>query len=67
MWLLLGLVTEDMVLRVTSTIIAASPSGVVVSVLAIQYDKDAVFCSEGVLLTTVFSMLSIPAVVYLIM
>lgn len=66
-WLLLGLVTEDMVLRVTSTIIAASPSGVVVSVLAIQYDKDAVFCSEGVLLTTVFSMLSIPAVVYLIM
>lgn len=66
-WLLLGLVTEDMVLRVTSTIIAASPSGVVVSVLAIQYDKDAVFSSEGVLLTTVFSMLSIPAVVYLIM
>lgn len=66
-WLLLGLVTEDLVLRVTSTIIAASPSGVVVSVLAIQYDKDAVFSSEGVLLTTVFSMLSIPAVVYLIM
>lgn len=66
-WLLTGLVTQDIVLRVTSTIIAASPSGVVVSVLAIQYDRDAVFTSEGILLSTVFSMLTIPLVVYMIM
>ena len=66
-WLLLGFVTEDLVLRVTSTIIAASPSGVIVSVLAIQYDRDAVFTSEGILLSTVFSMLTIPLVIYMIM
>lgn len=66
-WLLLGFVTEDVVLKVTSTIIAASPSGVVVSVLAIQYDRDAVFTSEGILLSTVFSMFTIPLLVYLIM
>ena len=55
-WLLAGLITDDLMLRVTATIIAAAPSGVVVSVLAIQYDRDAVFTSEGVLLSTVFSM-----------
>ena len=65
-WLLLGLVTEDMVLKVTSTIIAASPSGVIVSVLAIQYDRDAMFTSEGILLSTVFSMVTIPLVLYII-
>ncbi|MEI3102325.1 MAG: AEC family transporter [Oscillospiraceae bacterium] len=66
-WLLLGFVTDDLVLKVTSTIIAASPSAVIVSVLAIQYDKDAVFTSEGILLSTVFSMLTIPLVIYIIM
>lgn len=66
-WLLTGLVTQDIVLRVTSTIIAASPSAVIVSVLTIQYDRDAVYTSEGILLSTVFSMLTIPLVVYMIM
>lgn len=66
-WLLAGLVTEDLMLRATATIIAAAPSGVVVSVLAIQYDRDAVFSSEGILLSTVFSMLTIPLVVSIIL
>ena len=66
-WLLAGLMTEDLMLRVTATIIAAAPSGVVVSVLAIQYDRDAVFTSEGILLSTVFSMLTIPRLVSIIL
>ena len=66
-WLLAGLITDDLMLRVTATIIAAAPSGVVVSVLAIQYDWDAVFTSEGVLLSTVFSMLTIPLIVSVIL
>lgn len=66
-WLLAGLMTDDPMLRVTATIIAAAPSGVVVSVLAIQYDRDAVFTSEGVLLSTVFSMLTIPLIVSVIL
>ena len=66
-WLLAGLITDDLMLRVTATIIAAAPSGVVVSVLAIQYDRDAVFTSEGVLLSTVFSMLTIPLIVSVIL
>ena len=66
-WLLAGLMTDDLMLRVTATIIAAAPSGVVVSVLAIQYDRDAVFTSEGILLSTVFSMLTIPLIVSIIL
>ena len=66
-WLLAGLITDDLMLRFTATIIAAAPSGVVVSVLAIQYDRDAVFTSEGVLLSTVFSMLTIPLIVSVIL
>ena len=66
-WLLAGLITDDLMLRVTATIIAAAPSGVVVSVLAIQYDRDAVFTSEGVLLSTVFTMLTIPLIVSVIL
>ena len=66
-WLLAGLMTGDLMLRVTATIIAAAPSGVVVSVLAIQYDRDAVFTSEGILLSTVFSMLTIPLIVSIIL
>ena len=66
-WLLAGLMTEDLMLRVTATIIAAAPSGVVVSVLAIQYNRDAVFTSEGILLSTVFSMLTIPLIVSIIL
>lgn len=66
-WLLAGLVTEDLMLRVTATVIAAAPSGVIVSVLAIQYDRDAVYSSEGILLSTVFSMLTIPLIVSLIL
>ena len=66
-WLLAGLITDDLMLRVTATIIAAAPSGVVVSVLAIQYDRDAVFTSEGILLSTVFSMLTIPLIVAIIL
>ena len=66
-WLLAGLMTDDLMLRATATIIAAAPSGIIVSVLAIQYDRDAVFTSEGVLLSTVFSMLTIPLIVSIIL
>ena len=66
-WLLAGPLTDDLMLRTTATVIAAAPSGVVVSALAIQYERDAVFSSEGILLSTVFSMLTIPLVVSLIL
>ena len=38
----------------------------VVTVLTIQYGRDAVFTSEGILHSTVLSMLTIPAIVWLL-
>lgn len=65
-WLLAGLITTDPTLLTCAVIIAASPSAVIVTVLTIQYDRDAVYTSKGILLSTVFSMVTIPAIVYFI-
>lgn len=65
-WLVTGFMTDDFMLRTTATVIAASPSAVVVTVLTIQYDRDYIFTSQGILLSTVLSMLTIPVIVYLI-
>lgn len=60
------LLTSDPVLLTTAVVIAASPSAVIVSVLTIQYGRDAIFTSEGILHSTVLSMLTIPLIVYLL-
>jgi len=65
-WLICRNITADPVLLTTATIIAASPSGVVVSVLSLKYDKDAIFTSQGILQSTALAMFTIPAIVYLI-
>lgn len=65
-YFVVGFMTQDFVLLVSAVVIAACPSAVVVSVLTIQYGKDAVFTSEGILLSTVLSMLTIPVTVYLL-
>ena len=59
-WFLIGLFTGDPVLRTTCLLLAASPSGVMVSVFAIQYKRDSLFAAEGVMQSTVLSMLTIP-------
>lgn len=67
-WLLLdrfrtgpGLLTE------TIFITMACPSAVLVSVLAIQYGKDAEYASEGVLLSTALSLFTIPLLAALLL
>ncbi len=60
------LFTQDPVLLMTCTIIAASPSAVIVSVLAIQYGRDGVFSSEGVQHSTICSIVTIPLLIKLL-
>ena len=62
--LLANLLVSDPLLRLTCIIIAACPSAVIISVLAIQYGKDYVFTSEGILQSTALSMLTIPLILY---
>ena len=65
-WLVLRLLTDDPVLLMTSTIVAASPAAVIITVMANQYDRDAVYTAEGTLQSTALSMLTIPLLVWIL-
>ena len=65
-WLAVGLFTDDPVLLMTCMLLAASPSAVMVTVFAIQYDRDSVFAAEGVLQSTVLSIATIPLLILLL-
>ena len=65
-WLVCRMLTDDPMLLSCAVIIAACPTGVVTSVLSIQYGKNPVFTSEGILQSTAISMLTIPVVAWLI-
>ncbi len=63
----LKLITTDPVLLGAMVVIAGCPSGIIVTVLAIQYGRDAEFTSKGILLDTVLSMFTLPALVYFLL
>ena len=65
-WFVCGLLTDDPVLLMTVTIVAACPCAVIITVMANQYDRDSVFCAEGTLQSTALSMLTIPLLVFLL-
>lgn len=61
-WLALRPFVADTVLLNTMVINAAVPSAVVVAVLAIQYDRDPELAAEGVLVSVLLSVLTIPLI-----
>ena len=65
-WFIVGLLSTDSMLVATCTIIAACPSAVVVSILALQNDYDAAFSSNAVLVTTALSMITLPVWAYIL-
>ena len=65
-WLVCRMLTADPVLLMTCVIISGSPSGVLVTVLCVQYGKDAVYSAEGTLQNTLLSMATIPLLVWLL-
>ena len=62
-WVICRMLTSDPILLMTCTIIAAAPSAVIVSVIAIQYGRDGVFTSEAVQHSTICSMVTIPVLI----
>lgn len=65
-WFLIRLLTDDPVLLLTCMLLAASPAGVLAAVLAIQYDRDGVYGAEGVLQSTILSIVTIPLLILLL-
>ena len=47
-------------------IVAACPGAVLVTVMANQYDRDAVYTAEGTLQSTALSMITIPFLIWLL-
>lgn len=62
-WIICQFFTNDSILLMTCMIIAAAPSAVIVSVLAIQYGHDGVFSSEAVQHSTICSIVTIPVLI----
>ena len=65
-WLVVRLFTDDPVLLMTCMLLAASPCAVMVTVFAIQFDRDSVFAAEGVLQSTFLSIATIPLLILLL-
>ena len=56
----------DPILLRTSVVIAGCPCGVVVPVLALQYDQDALFASRSVMASTLLSVFTLPIIILLL-
>ena len=56
---------EPILLR-TAVVIAGCPCGVVVPVLALQYDQDALFASRAVMASTLLSVITLPIIIILL-
>ena len=65
-WAVLRLFIADPVLLMTMVIIAACPSAILITVLSIQYGRDAVFAAEGTLQNTALSLVTIPLLLWLL-
>lgn len=61
-WLMFLVLPADPALRAAMLIVSACPSGIIVSILCIQYGKDVEYSSKGILLDTALSMLTIPLI-----
>ncbi len=59
-WLMFQVLPAEPMLRGAMLIVSACPSGIIVSILCIQYGKDVEYSSKGILLDTTLSMLTIP-------
>lgn len=64
-WLLMRCLTDSALIIAVCTVIAASPTGIIITVLALNYGRDAVYTAKNTLANTALSMVTIPLIVYL--
>ena len=65
-WLILSPFNMDPMLLKTAVVIAGCPCGVVVSVMSLQYGKDALLASRSVMASTLLSVITLPIVILLL-
>ena len=65
-WLILRGIITDPVMLGTIVLLAATPTAVICTILGIEYGRDGIESSEGILLSTVLSMLTIPLLIFVL-
>lgn len=65
-WLMLSPFAMDPMLLKTAVVIAGCPCGVVVSVMSLQYGKDALLASRSVMASTLLSVITLPIIIFLL-
>ncbi len=65
-WLVCGMITDDPILLTSAVLLAAAPTGIIVSILAIRYNGEGIFASEGILHSTIFSLITMPVIAYIL-
>ncbi len=66
-FLLMKLLCSDSVLAGAMVVTAASPSAILVTALSLQTGRSGEYSSEGITVTTLLSMITIPLTVYLLL
>ena len=66
-YLVMLLICPDPMLRNIMVITAATPSAIIITALSLQNGLDGEYPSEGILVTTLLSMITLPITVYLIL
>ena len=65
-WVLFRQFTSNQILLVSSVIVAACPCGVLSTPLSIQYGYDPEYTSECIMLSTAFSMITLPVLIWVL-
>ena len=65
-WAVLRFFISDPELLMTMVIVAACPSAILITVLSVQYGRDAVLAAEGTLQNTTLSLITIPLLILLL-
>lgn len=66
-FLLMKLICSDEVLAGAMVLTAATPSAILVTALSLQAGRSGEYSSEGITVTTLLSMITIPLTVYLLL
>ncbi len=67
LWAAMGLFVKDTLLLNVITLVGATPSAAMAAMMAIQYGRSERLASQGVFITTVLSMATIPLVCWLLL
>lgn len=65
-YFIMRLITDNTVLLVTVTVLAATPSAMIITPLSIRYGYNPEYSSKTIMVTTLLSMITMPALVYIL-